>query len=240
MGCAHCPQSNLAAAYTSPVRVMTMHTFETILNKLPADCQIHMSGFSECFLNHLCGEMIHAASDTGREVHLYSTLSGLTEQQVFQLSRSRLKYVRLHAPDKTGFKMDTGLWIKRLHLFAASGHHFTAMAMSAEVDPLIIMALDQYQVKLEHPQMLSRAGLLWKDKHLTGPIRCAADRWHNNVVLPNGDVQVCCMSYNLSMPLGNLLTQSYAEIETRANEYAANDNPPDNSICRDCDWCATK
>lgn len=233
-----CPQDKLAAAYKSGVRVMGIGTFRTILSKLPSDIRLHFSGFSEPLLNPLCCEIMHEASDAGREIHLFTTLSGLTGPQVFQLTRTKFAYIRLHVPEATGFKMDTNIWLRRFKMFTASGQRFTAMAMSEQVDPAIVEALSQHGVRVEYPTMLSRGGLLWKDRHLTGPIRCAADRWHQNVVLPNGDVQVCCMSYNLSMPCGNLLRQPYSEIEAKANEYAANSNPPDDSICRYCDWAA--
>jgi radical SAM protein with 4Fe4S-binding SPASM domain len=234
MGCSFCPQDKLAAAYKGEARVMSMRNFETILGKLPPEIRVDFSGFSECFLNALCAEMIKCASDAGREVHLYTTLSGLTEHQTFNLSRSRIKYVRLHVPDATGFKMDTQLWIRRLHMFAATGHYFTAMAMSQEVDPLIVQALSRYGVALEHPHMLSRAGNLWDIGSKTGKIGCAADRWHQNVCLPNGDVVGDCHDYGLSVPLGNLLTQPYQEIYDSAERWKESDHS--NDICAKCEW----
>jgi radical SAM protein with 4Fe4S-binding SPASM domain len=95
-------------------------------------------------------------------------------------------------------------------------------------------------IGVEYPQMLSRGGNLENvaARYKEGPIRCAANRWHQNVVLPDGDVQACCMSYNLSLPCGNLLAESYATIHQRATNYSANSNPPKDSICRRCEWSA--
>jgi radical SAM protein with 4Fe4S-binding SPASM domain len=36
--------------------------------------------------------------------------------------------------------------------------------------------------------------------------------YDRNVLLPNGDVVLCCMDYNLKHIIGNLLTQTYEEI----------------------------
>jgi radical SAM protein with 4Fe4S-binding SPASM domain len=242
LSCHFCPQDKLKAAYPpDALKVMTMWNFTRIMEKLPPHVRIDLSGFSEPLLNPLCAEMIKAASDAGREIHIYTTLTGLTKAQIPQLAASKINYIRLHLPDETGLKIAARFWLPRFRLFMETGHKVTAMAMSNTVDPLIVAELAQHQIKIEYPDMLSRGGNLGDIvpvKHLTGPIRCAAERWHNNVVLPNGAVYACCMDFGLSMPLGNLLFQSYDEIHLQAEEYANNHNPPDTSICRDCSWAA--
>lgn len=50
---------------------------------------------------------------------------------------------------------------------------------------------------------------------------------YHNVLLPNGDVVICCMDYDLEYPLGNLLTQQYEDI---IPEYNATFN-----LCRFCE-----
>ena len=45
------------------------------------------------------------------------------------------------------------------------------------------------------------------------PITCSCDEeLYHNVLLPNGDVVLCCMDYNLDHVLGNLYTQEYNDI----------------------------
>jgi len=66
-----------------------------------------------------------------------------------------------------------------------------------------------------------------KDKYKTcyqeeNSISCACDeRLYHNVLLPNGDVVLCCMDYNLENILGNLFTQEFDDIlpapETKYN-----------------------
>ena len=42
---------------------------------------------------------------------------------------------------------------------------------------------------------------------------CGCDETlYHNVVLPNGDVSLCCMDYGLKHILGNLYTQEYNDI----------------------------
>lgn len=240
LSCHFCPMDKFTSAYKSDIRIMTMSTVRAILEKLPMDCTCDLSGFSEPTLNHLFAEIVKAMSDTGREVRIFTTLAGLTEHQLFDLSRSRISYIRLHLPDATGLKIKAEVWLKKFRLFLQANQPFTCMAMSYEVDPQIVAEVERTGVKIEFPEMLGRAGNLWtpKDKPLKGHIRCAANRWHNNILLPSGDVVACCQDWNLSMPLGNLLTQPYSEIEAKANEYEANTNPPDDAACRFCEWCA--
>jgi hypothetical protein len=80
------------------------------------------------------------------------------------------------------------------------------------------------------PEMWSRAGNLlgeaiikpeldkikdrFKHKGFTDkPLTCGCDeKLYHNVVLPNGDVSLCCMDYGLKQIIGNLYTQEYDDI----------------------------
>ena len=239
LGCKVCPQGKLAAAYQNRqfARRLTFADFVTALSKLPKDVEIHFSGFSEPFLHPGAPAMIHEACRQGFGVQLYTTLMGLTENGAAVLRDCRFNAVRLHLPDQKHLRINADIWLSQFELFKTTGHKYTAMAMSNVEEP-IATALEKAGVEIELPDMLSRGGALWKPRHLTGPIRCTANRWHNNVMLPDGSVVVCCMDWGLSMPLGNLLTDSYAQISEKAEAYARNTNPPDDSICRDCEWAS--
>ena len=68
--------------------------------------------------------------------------------------------------------------------------------------------------------------------------------YDQNVMLPNGDVVLCCMDYTLSVRLGNLLRQEYFELfsgEAMAKLHASNmrvegpaEDPAKRTICRNC------
>ncbi len=51
------------------------------------------------------------------------------------------------------------------------------------------------------------------DKRTCG---CPENLYHS-VLLPNGDVTLCCMDYSLSEILGNLYTQEYDDIMPKKN-----------------------
>jgi Iron-sulfur cluster-binding domain len=178
-------------------------------------------------LHRLAPDFIAEAVSRGFKVHLYTTLVGLTPVGAEKLSLNRPEYVRLHAPDMTEFKYDPHKWLAQLEMFKAKAKlPYSVMAMS-EVSPVISNAMT-----IDYPPMLSRGGNLWEREKIKGHLHCAMDRWHSNVVLPNGDVFLCCMDFGLTAPVGNLLNQSYAEILEAGERYR--DVPPE--ICRSCEW----
>jgi hypothetical protein len=73
------------------------------------------------------------------------------------------------------------------------------------------------------------------------PIKCSyTDFYDHNVLLPNGDVYLCCMDYSLKHKLGNLLTTDYydlfglIDLRTSNMQYRC-----DGSICRNCSRAKT-
>jgi radical SAM protein with 4Fe4S-binding SPASM domain len=220
---------------------MSRGDFDTILSKLPQDCEAHFSGFSEPFLHRDAAEMMALAASLGHEVHLYTTLMGLNARQAEHLAKAKLACVRLHVPDTVGLKVRTDIWLRQLDLFLTTGHPFTCMAMGP-LDPQLQFVLSNRGINVELPEMLSRAGNLWQPPHtrvVAGqPMRCTMSRWHSNVVLPNGDVYGCCMDYGLTVPLGNLLAQSYEDIYAAGEQWRLNTEPAAAGICATCEWAA--
>lgn len=237
LGCHFCPQDKLAAAYVSDKHTLSMDDFKEMLSKVPKHVEISFSGFSETFLHPLAGEMIEYASERGYPIHLFTTLMGLNQRHVEHLKRSHFAYIRLHVPDKKGLKIPTPIWLRQLDLFQTAGHSFTSMTMG-ELEQDMFEAMTQRNIHVEYPQMLSRAGNLWtpETRPITGPVTCYMQRWHMNVVLPNGDMVLCSMDYALKMPVGNLLTQNFTDIVAASDKYEANYNPSGDHPCRFCDW----
>jgi radical SAM protein with 4Fe4S-binding SPASM domain len=235
LDCVYCPQSKLNAQYKSEKRRFTFEDFYKVLGKLPADVRVDASGYSEPFLNPIAALCMRTGGDAGREVYLYSTLVGLTDNQAFHLKHTKLAYVRLHLPDTVGLKISTGAWLRYFDRFLATGHPFSAMAMGP-LAPDLAEEMNRRGIQVELPEMINRAGNAWQDRHIAGPVTCNAERWHQNVILPNGDVYLCCCDYGLQMSVGNLLTQTYDEIHAASESYRQNLNPPEDSPCRKCTW----
>lgn len=72
---------------------------------------------------------------------------------------------------------------------------------------------------------ISRAGNLFETKRKEGNLKCSVSNYDNNVMMPNGDVYLCCMDYSLKHKLGNLLTTHFNRLDR---------NPPF-ELCRYCE-----
>ena len=238
IGCSFCPQGLLQDTYSADTKQLGFEEFVHILGKVPNHVQIHFSGFAEPFLNPKAAQMMRLASERGYKVHLYTTLVGLTDPAVELLKETKIEVVRIHIPDTKAMVIDSDAWIALHERFMKlNWKQQTYMAMG-QVYEKVRCYLEDCGFEIEMPTMLSRGGNLWKPRNIQGPVKCGMERWHQNVLLPNGDVYACCMDYGLSMPLGNLLFDSYDTIWKKAEEYRLNTNPPSNSICRTCEWAA--
>lgn len=214
---------------------MSLSTFETILRVLPKDIRIDFSGYVEPFFNPVATRMVEMAVKAEREVQVYTTLMGMTDEDFIRIQNCPPNFIKIHAPDRTGLKIPARIWLKQFSRFLSCNLPFEVMAMG-EFEPDVTEFFRARSIPVEFPVMISRGGNLWKPTRIEGPLVCGEDRWHQNVILPNGNVYACCMDYGLTMPLGNLLTEDYSIIEQRAEEMRQNNNPPADSICRTCEW----
>jgi len=74
----------------------------------------------------------------------------------------------------------------------------------------------------------------------TGKIICKSNSLHNNVLIPNGDVHLCCMDYGLEAKVGNLLENDYDYLHNGEGMKYITDRMTDDSldgdiICRRCE-----
>ena len=61
----------------------------------------------------------------------------------------------------------------------------------------------------------------------------------SNVLLPNGDVQLCAMDYGLRHTLGNLFRESYSSIvngPVLAKVFDELDRSASDILCRECEY----
>ena len=192
LNCDYCPQDKLLAAYKSDVKRMTFDTFLKCLVKIPPSVRIHFSGFSEPFLSGYVSLMIRSAYYSGHEIVVYSTLNGLTNDLCKSLKECPPKIFAIHVPD-------------------SHTHYHYSNFLSG------VMALNENGIQYSFESVtdpITRAGNLsgTERPRIAGPINCRENRHLQSVLLPNGDVYLCCMDYALENKLGNLLEQSYESL----------------------------
>tara|TARA_R100000152_G_C6772547_1_gene199493 strand:- start:560 stop:2242 length:1683 start_codon:yes stop_codon:yes gene_type:complete len=97
--------------------------------------------------------------------------------------------------------------------------------------------LDDEGVKRKAPTMTNYEGGVGMK---TGKIICKSNSLHNNVLIPNGDVHLCCMDYGLEAKVGNLLENDYDYLHNGEGMKYITDRMADDSldgdiICRRCE-----
>jgi radical SAM protein with 4Fe4S-binding SPASM domain len=235
--CSFCPQSKIKAEYAGK-REFTVADFEKCLASVPRDCRIDFSGFTEPLIHHDIVHMIGHAKRGGHEVHLYTTLVGGNPIKFAGLGVIKPSYVKIHVPDQTAMVVPDDKWIELHRLFRMCGMPAQYMAMGP-MTPLVSDHLERLGIQVEMPTMINRAGNLdWLDegRPIVGPVTCNAERYTQNVLLPDGTVVGCCCDYSMEVVLGNLMKEDYWVIHGRALAWSLEKNPSPDSMCRKCSW----
>jgi radical SAM protein with 4Fe4S-binding SPASM domain len=268
--CSFCPQVSLIKNFklqnslNVKNKVLTIDRFEKIIAKLPQWVDIHFSGMSEPYASKDCSKMIRHAINKGHKISVYSTLVGSNKEDLDLLNQipfdQKYKLV-VHLPDdERNFKAKVNnKYIENLEYFLNLSNIQTGIA-NGTVDFMSMSRRGLTDPKIKHliPKKLlsfiaiSRAGNLSNEKEMyegkditkrkEGSIICsAAPQLNHNVILPNGDVVLCCMDYSIDHKIGNLLENNYEELFKSAElqnifEMLKNDYENQNLLCRTCEY----
>ncbi|KFM20077.1 radical SAM domain-containing protein [Marine Group I thaumarchaeote SCGC AAA799-P11] len=253
--CKFCPQDVSMSNYASknnfkkiefgkPI-LMSYQTFVTILKKIPKNVLIRFSGFSEPFLNPECIKMIKHASDNGYQIQLYSTLVGMTINDIDILTTIKLQKFVIHLADNEKYaKIPLALHKEILKKIVAS-HIENIFFMTMGTLPDEIKKIIGMDVKAS--EMVDWAGNIdfgRKTDRITGPILCTMNRSKNNrdippIILPNGDTVLCCKDWKMDYVLGNLCNCEYDELfrsKTYHEVLKKMRSENDDILCRNCEF----
>lgn len=235
--CLHCPQELLMKNYKGK-SILSYNDFETILKKIPKTVRIDWSGFCEPFHHGGAVRMMKLADEQGYKQVLYTTLSGINPDDIDAIKGIKFELIMIHCPDLTGFKTNEAVWSVSLAQFLDAGFVPQYMAMG-EVSEFV----QTYATgSIQHPWMLSRGGNINnKIERKTGKIRCnssiAGADFDHNVMLPNGDVYLCCMDYGLTHFIGNISTWEKEDFGTPPSAIkVAAESEGRKILCRHCEW----
>jgi hypothetical protein len=220
--CKMCPQKTLQNAYNG-VKTLTLENFKTACDKIPVD--IHFSGMCEPFINPEAVKMVEYAA-ANRRVSVFTTLTGLDIEKYDKLQRISYRWFCIHVPDgQLNTKMKcTPTYLQLLRHVVNNPPKCEKFWFSMHGDwhPAIIPIVYGYEVE---NIMINRAGNLdlpWCDTKEKGNPVCPCPEQY--VMLPDGDVVLCCMDYGMKHVLGNLLKQDYKDLKRL----------PPYELCRKC------
>ena len=247
--CAICPQRTLEKAYTDDHKIMRLEDFKKYLHTVPKQVRITFSGFVEPWLNSECTDMVEYAHYRGHPVSVFTTGVGMKPEDVYRLAKIPFAgdpnggFV-LHLPDEERVAKHpiTKNFIETMEAFAnVRIQGFRTMCMTANVHPAIRHVFPTSFV----PDFWNRAGNLIGEAILKDELKALSDKYkgvhraeeqktcgcvedlYHNVLLPNGDVSLCCMDYGLENILGNMNQLTYDDVVPKPKACF--------EICRACE-----
>jgi hypothetical protein len=200
---------------------MGLHTFRHCLATVPPDVEISFAGYSEPWLDPDCTAMVEHAAAKGHAIRIFTTLVEMTQDDLQRLRTLPINLFVVHAfDDGTYMKLRfvTEAYLELVHSVLKAGLPSLRFLVFGSLHPSLATAIPADLVVRTRP-LISRAGnvnpaIVPKPDAIAGPIRCREGREYRNVLLPNGDVTLCCMDYLRRHVLGNLLVDEYSTLHT--------------------------
>jgi len=252
--CTVCPQTPLKNNYESDAKYMSLDNFKTALSTVPRDTLINFAGYSEPFANPKCLDMIEYALTEGYAVGLYTTLYKVDKQIALRLIELKQKFNRafcrffVHLPDASGNMRGLKMSVDYLEILTLIDQEINPVYMTMDENNMPHEDITSAGIRAVPWIFHTRAGTLeednpivdkkdWKNEFI---IECTKSKdLRTGVLLPNGDVALCCMDFGLKHIIGNLLTQTYNEVQTGKplTEIKQSNNTigfHTNVLCRTC------
>lgn len=234
VNCRDCPQKLLQSRYKGK-RTLDLDDYKKAIETVPHGTRIDFSGMCEPFANPHCTDMILYAASKGFPLALYTTLQGATVNDWELLKNIHFEVVTIHLPDKEGrstFRI-TEEYLEVLKRWDCNNY-----SCHGRIDPIVMPYMKQRNLITF---MLDRAGTVEDRPHVNIEtdkelycITSGKDMDHN-VLLPNGDVVMCCMDYGLTGVFGNLFEESYSEVlQSKTACEMRGTLIKGDSICRHC------
>jgi len=236
--CLYCPQDKLSVAYHGPDR-LTPELFAKCLDNLVPGDAIHFAGYVEPALHPQFVELLEMVLSRGHYCEIYTTGRGLKIEHARRIGvDERIGKVVLHLPDVHGHLSHSTGNVAILDALAA---HPRAECMAMDNHPHAAVEHLWNTRPLRLGPMHSRAGnvtLGWVPQYdHRGPIKCgAAPQLDHPVLLPDGRLAMCCMTYDLAEIVGDLSKTSLSEIlrGPAIQDILARQRDGRDVVCRKC------
>lgn len=253
--CNYCPQEKVTKGYSkrSKINIMSFDTFKTCIDKLPKDVIINFAGFSEPCLNPDYVKMIFYANEKGHKIQLLTTIVGMKSSDVDQLENVHFLRFLVHLPDnkdQTKIIVDDS-FIKIIDKLIKSKINVEwKFHRSPTGDEDVHSKLKPLLMEANIYNSIIKAGL----KTRAGNVEIEGKPFvekikgritgcyllYVNQLLPNGDVFICCMDWELKYHLGNFLKSDYETLfQSITFKEILRSFKDSNSeiLCRYCELC---
>ena len=241
--CEYCPQDRLMEEYakTCGSKYFSLEDFKKCLESVPEKMDIHFTGYY--------------AYGKGHRVQTNTTLMGMTKRNFDNISHVRFKEFKIHLPsgslrEKIGTSAKSekindvcyslsDRWLDLLDYVLTKKTAFSkGLHCHGSLHPQLSFLSGNVQVANNIHSRAKNVGKL--DHERTEQNKTTKANWRGrcgriycNVVVPNGDLQLCCNDYGLEAKVGNLLEQSYSKI--RESEVFRNIETSGHDLCDYCE-----
>lgn len=217
--CRFCPQELLIKKYLSRTKkvILSFNDFKRFLSKVPKDVRIDFSGMVEPWLNKDCTKMLLYAYKNGyKKIAVFTTAVGMSVKDIEMIKSIPFDVFRVHLADgddntKIQITDEYINVVKKIFESNISNIEFMTMGrLNKKLKKIIPSSF------IRKERMMVRGGnnKFMKSISNKGSITCRFTQWPQRyVLLPNGDVLLCCMDYGLENVLGNLLVDKYDDLK---------------------------
>lgn len=240
VNCEYCPQNLLVKKYPqSAPRQMPLEDFTRYLEKIPTEIDIHFSGYAEPFQNKECAEMILFAAKKHR-VAVFTTLKGCNVSTLKKIENIDFLIFEIHLPSEPLLEhIDINEnYLETLQYLIESKIDQKMHFRGSRLNKKIRLS----GVNIAHKGLINRAeNLPIENRHVlknyvhNKNISCS--RLQKNILLPSGDISLCCMDYGLRHILGNLNHVTFEELYS-SNEFClikkSINDPSTKTLCSTC------
>jgi uncharacterized Fe-S cluster-containing radical SAM superfamily protein len=248
--CSYCPQKTIIKAFIaiSKNSIMRLDNFKKFISTVPKNITLSFAGFSEPWLNTEATEMLLYANSNGFPIRVNTTLIGMNSNDIKRMEDVPFVKFAVHLPDNskhTKIIVDS-TYLETLESLLKSTLKNTFFKYHKENDidlhPKVRKVISKYKAKITSFGLNNRAGYSETEYQYSQPnkgkILIACEDFRHNILLPNGDVALCHMDWNLKHILGNLKDISYPELYT-SDEFRkikdALSKPNSDLLCRQCE-----
>jgi len=237
MMCSYCPQTNYIKGYkatnTTSKKNMSLEDYKVILKNVDHRINhVFFTGFTEALAHPEWDQFVEHTKSQGYKTTFNTTLYGATKEKIDRMVDLDVD-VEIHLTDSR-IDIPEGMieyFAEKYKRSNAIFNFFTEKGrnlLPIKGDHRAIAAHSRGD-NLEHiPRRV-----------ISAPVRCNSNRFFSNVVIPNGDVSVCCSDFSLKHIMGNLLTQTLKEIhngEPMRNFFKKMGEGDTSFICNNCDY----
>ena len=247
-------------------RIMSYENFKLYFKNVPKKTVIHWSGYSEPLGNKNFKEFINYLQSQNYEQHVSTTMFGRRDNEEFMANTSAFSSVTFHLPDNSNLmKLKVGeQYLKNLEQALRfqsellSSKEIYIVVFGENFHPKV----DYIIKKLINENIISKKSVDIRD-HLhsrngevsdMGKFRmddtikneenkkkdklyyCSYGRLNQGVMLPNGDINLCCQDYSLKGIIGNLKTENLNKLYKQEKIYQKNFSIGEFNLCKKCEY----